>query len=109
MNVSVDWDKAPKGRSLSAQIVFKGAGAEETVYVSAFNPAEIVRDSLAGLYVEDNGVVSIDAAGFHRKFERHGITFDKIARYGFEDTVVQLGDPFAMADFYPGLDLPTRR
>ena len=105
VNVSVDWDKAPKGRNLSARIAFKGAGAEKTVYVSAFNPAEIVRDSLAGLYVEDNGVVSIDAAGFHRKFERHGITFDKIARYGFEDTVVQLGDPFAKADFYPGLEL----
>ena len=105
INVCVDWDKAPAGRSLRADILIEGAGGKETVFVSAFNPREIVRDSLAGLYVEDNGVVSIDAAGFHRKFERQGIVFDKITRYGYEDTVVRLGDPVARADYYPALEL----
>jgi hypothetical protein len=61
IDVSIDWARAPAGRS-QGEIVVAGAGAEYVVTIPIRNerPAKV-----AG-FVENNGVVSIEAAGFDR-------------------------------------------
>ncbi|KAA6341460.1 hypothetical protein EZS27_010724 [termite gut metagenome] len=94
--VSVDWDKAPKGERITGTIRVKGNRAEdESVLVSVFNPVSPTVAELSGLFVEHNGYVSIDAAGFDRKTESSEIRIKTIPNMGFEGTAIQLGNPMA--------------
>ena len=103
--VSVDWDKAPQG-DLSGYIEFTAPDCEsQKVYVSVFNPADLDRDTLKGLYVENNGYISIDATEFHRKREIGDIKFDIVEGLGFDNKVVRLGDPFASTPYLDALVL----
>lgn len=90
--VSVDWSKAPKGEKHLEEITIDVSGQKETVYVSLFNPETPSLASLKGLYVEDNGYVSIDAAGFHRKKENGEVKVKVIDGLGYENEVIQLGE-----------------
>lgn len=104
--VSVDWQRAPVGEDIRGSITVQSAGGRtESVFVSVFNPAGPSREELKGMYVETNGYVSIDAAGFHRKREAGEIKFDVIPGLGFEGEVVRLGDPFAETPYLDGLVL----
>jgi hypothetical protein len=105
IHVSVDWDKAPKGEELSGNIEVKSPdGTKKTILISAYNP-QINADELKGLFVEDNGYVAINASGYHRKKETDDIKFSTIEGLGFENQVVQLGDPFAKTPYLPSLVL----
>ena len=102
--VSVDWSKAPVGESGSGFVdIYTDNNEKETVYVSVFNPVAPSVEELKGLYVENNGYVSIDAAKFHRKQEIGEIKFDIVDGLGFDNKVVRLGDPFAKTPYYDGL------
>lgn len=104
--VSVDWQRAPAGEDIRGNITVQSAdGRTENVFVSVFNPARPSREELKGMYVETNGYVSIDAAGFHRKRELGEIKFDVISGLGFEGKAVRLGDPFAETPYLDGLVL----
>ncbi len=74
--VSIDWTKSPKGRA-SGQIVVKGAGKEYTVRVPIRNDLPEV----AG-FVENNGVVSIDASNFSRKINSKDIYWTVVPNLG---------------------------
>jgi len=61
--VSINWDKAPKGKA-TGEIEIKGAGKEYIVKVPIRN--DVLK---AAGFVENNGVVSFDAANFTCKIE----------------------------------------
>ncbi len=106
LHVSIDWNKVPQGEDITGTVdISTGKKEKKSVLVSVFNPVEPRSDELKGWYAEDNGYVSIDAAGFHRKKETEDIKFKTIEGLGFESKVVQLGDPFAKTPYLPGLVL----
>ncbi len=94
MEVSVDWNQVPAGERVFGIIeIIADNGQNELVFVSVFNPSSPTKEEMAGLYVEDNGCISIDAAGFHRKVENDQIKMRIVPNLGIENTCVQLGDP----------------
>ena len=94
LTVSVDWNKVPQGEEEAGLITLRdNNGTEQTVMVSAFNPATPSIEELKGLYVEDNGVISIPAAGFMRKNENQVTKMIEVPNLGCEDTIIMMGDP----------------
>ena len=94
IEVSVDWAAVPSGEKVQGAItVTDAAGKSETVLVSVFNPVSPSLDEVKGMYMQDNGYISIDAAGFHRKKENDKIKIITIPNLGVENTAIQLGDP----------------
>lgn len=73
--VSIDWPLAPKQEILKGAIEIQGAGSKETVYVHCFNPEAPAKDELKGLFVENDGIISISAANYTRKVESDGISW----------------------------------
>ncbi|WP_277510997.1 glycosyl hydrolase 115 family protein [Ereboglobus sp. PH5-5] len=95
VHVSIDWGVVPRGDDVLGAVNISAGGEIKQVLVSVFNPRVPSLDEIAGLYVEDNGCVSIPAAGFHRKTENAKVKMRIIPNLGFEDVSVQLGDPTA--------------
>ena len=79
--VSVDWDKAPKGKAADSVKITGSDGKEISVKVNSFNPAEPERDSLEG-FVEANGYVSIEAEHYTKKTEAGQVRWERIPDYG---------------------------
>lgn len=94
MEVSVDWDKVPSGARVTGRLrITDESGAAEDVLVSVFNPASPLPEEMSGIYVQHNGYVSIDAAGYHRKTENGDIKIIDIPNLGIENRAIQLGNP----------------
>lgn len=94
IEVSVDWDSVPAGEKVAGTITVEDiSGAMEQVLVSVFNPSSPSREEIAGMYVQHNGYISIDAAGYHRKRENDVIKIIDIPNLGVENAAIQLGDP----------------
>ena len=93
--VSIDWKKVPVGENVSGEIQFTSGNRIEKVLVSVFNPTLPSVAEVKGLYMEDNGVISIAGADFHRKRETDEIKMQIIDNLGFEDQSVMIGDPTA--------------
>lgn len=93
--VSIDWNKAPKGDRVSGNIEITAGNEKENVLVSVFNPTSPSLSEVKGIYMEDNGYISINAAGYHRKNENEDIKMRHIHNLGYENESVQLGDPTA--------------
>lgn len=92
--VSVDWNNVPVGDKIAGTVTIKdGSGVQENVLVSVFNPSSPTREDLNGIYVQHNGYVSIDAAGYHRKRENNAIRIIDIPNLGIENKAVQFGNP----------------
>ena len=79
--VSIDWAKAPRGRTEGWVRIARRGANEVTVKVKAFNPEEPARTSLDG-FVEANGYVSIEAEDFTKKIDAGPVRWEKIADYG---------------------------
>lgn len=94
VEVSVDWSSVPAGRNVRGTVTFTDAsGATEQVLVSVFNPSAPSLEEMKGMYVQNDGYISIDAAGYHRKRENDRIKVITIPNLGVENTAIQLGDP----------------
>ena len=91
--VSVDWSKAPLGESVQGYLEFSAGKKKEKVMVSLFNPPTPTNEELSGLFVENNGVVSIAGADFHRKRESDEVKMQLIENLGVENRAVMMGDP----------------
>lgn len=92
--VSVDWNNVPVGDKIAGTVTIKdGSGVQENVLVSVFNTSSPTREDLNGIYVQHNGYVSIDAAGYHRKRENDAIRIIDIPNLGIENKAVQFGNP----------------
>ncbi len=107
IDVSIDWNAVPVGERVFGTIeIAQDGGVKEAVYVSVFNPSAPALAEVAGIYMEDNGCVSIDAAGFHRKVENDAIKMRIIPNLGVENTCVQLGDPIQPKQPIKGRETP---
>src|SRR5690606_17893655 len=74
--VSINWNKAPQGKAQGA-IVIKGGGKEYTVQVPIRNNLP----SSSG-FVENNGVVSIEAANYTKKIDSKNIHWTIVPNLG---------------------------
>lgn len=106
ITVGIDWEKAPSGNAVPAQIVFRAGEQSEKVLVSLFNPTVPSRAELRGIYVENNGCVSIPAAGCHRVRENDRIKITAVEDLGIEGPALQLGDPTAPLQIFRSRDVP---
>ena len=101
--VSVDWVKAPTGKS-SGEIKFTGASGEVSVRIDAFKPSEPTRDSLEG-YVEGDGYVSIEAEHFTKNSDAGANRWIKIPDYGHTLSGMRANGP-AYVEATPKKDSP---
>lgn len=106
ITVGIDWEKAPSGNAVPAQIVFRAGEQSEKVLVSLFNPTAPSRAEFRGIYVENNGCVSIPAAGCHRVRENDRIKITAVEDLGIEGPALQLGDPTAPLQIFRSRDVP---
>ena len=106
ITVGIDWEKAPSGNAVPAQIVFRAGEQSEKVLVSLFNPTAPSRAELRGIYVENTGCVSIPAAGCHRVRENDRIKITAVEDLGIEGPALQLGDPTAPLQIFRSRDVP---
>ena len=106
ITVGIDWEKAPSGNAVPAQIVFRAGEQSEKVLVSLFNPTAPSRAELRDIYVENNGCVSIPAAGCHRVRENDRIKITVVEDLGIEGPALQLGDPTAPLQIFRSRDVP---
>lgn len=74
--VSIDWKKAPKGRA-TGEIIISGTGEEHVVKVP-------IRNDLSEAYgfVENNGVVSIEAVNYHNAVNTDEISWINVPNLG---------------------------
>jgi hypothetical protein len=105
VNVSINWSKAPVGEGITGEIIISDDIGSKKIFASVFNPASPASEDLKDMYVEDNGVVSIDATDFNRKKETADIKFKALEGLGLNGKVIQLGDPFARNPHFPSLEL----
>lgn len=106
ITVGIDWEKAPSENAVPARIVFRAGEQSEKVLVSLFNPTAPSRAELRGIYVENNGCVSIPAAGCHRVRENDRIKITAVEDLGIEGPALQLGDPTAPLQIFRSRDVP---
>lgn len=92
IDISVDWTKVPTGTDVTGIVDFVSGDKKIRVYIPVFNPQYPVTGELKGMYVEDNGCVSINAGKFHRKTENNDIKIRAVKGLGYENDCVQLGE-----------------
>ena len=104
VGVEIDWSRTPAGRS-NGTVKITGAGREVRVKVSAFNPAEITRDTLDG-FVEANGYVSIEPEHATRVTEVGANRWFKVSDYGRTLSGMKAWGPVDAPSATPGKDSP---
>ena len=90
--VSVDWAQFQGTGRQTAVIDITTKKGHEQMMVAASAP-DAACEALNGLFVEENGFVSIPAAGFQRKVENSGVKMQLIPDLGYTDTSVMMGSP----------------
>ncbi len=89
---NIDCENAPKGQNITGGIVISGAGSSYTVEVRVINPPEKVE---RGDYVQDNGVVSINAGDFSEYKDVSGAGWRVINGLGRTGTAIAVIPPTA--------------
>ena len=92
ISIDVDWSKVPKRERITGEISITSDGRTELVYLPLFNPQSPSTNDLKGLYVEDNGCISVNAGKFHRKQENRDIQIRSVMGLGYEREAIQLGE-----------------
>lgn len=95
LRVWVDWDKLPAADRLTGILTLRCGTDVRPVLLTVMNPASPRPEELKGLYLEENGCVSIDPARYHRKHDTEQVKIHTIPGLGYEGGSVQLGDPLA--------------
>ena len=98
--VSIDWDKLPDGQE-EGEFVISGAGREVAIAV----PVNTSVPENASGYIENDGIVSIDASGFQNKNEVNGISWEVIPNLGRTASGVT-SMPVTMKEETPGENTP---
>ena len=81
IEVMIDWNALTDQEETTGFIEIEGAGTKEMVYVTVHNP-DVDLKEVKGLFVEKNGVVSIQAENYHRAIESGGVTWQKMEGLG---------------------------
>jgi len=97
--VSIDWDKAPKGKA-SGSILIKGAGKEYTVRVPVRNNLPV-----ASGFVENNGVVSMEAANYTKKTDSKNVHWTTVPNLGRTSSSMII-EPVTATRQTPGANTP---
>ena len=79
--VNVDWDEAPRGRHRVPIRIQGPDGSRVTVYAAIHNP-DVPRPGEVSGFVEDNGVVSMEAEHFTRAVETPAVRWLRIPDLG---------------------------
>lgn len=79
--VSVDWDRAPKGREVQATIEISSGSGQRRIVVPVFNPDTPARNAVTG-FVQSHGCVSMEAEHFTRRQNRGGAGWEVIRGLG---------------------------
>jgi hypothetical protein len=102
--VSVDWDKAPKGKNRSS-LKISGTGKDVTVLINIFNPVEITPEKLTG-FAEGNGYVSIEAEHFTKLTNQGTARWIRIENYGHTLSAMRAAAPVDAEPLIPGKSSP---
>jgi hypothetical protein len=102
--VSVDWIKTPKGMS-HGTVKISGTDNNITVYIKAFNPAEVTPESLTG-FAEGNGYVSIEAEHFTHLINMTTRHWTRIEDYGNTLSAMRATSEVDAAPAIAGKDSP---
>lgn len=105
LQVSIDWAKAPAGRSDGDVVIQQQGGADVNVHVAAFRPAAPTRETLQG-FVEANHYVSINAAHFTGEAAASGARWVTIPDFG-ETLSAMTVFPVTAASLLPPQAAPT--
>jgi hypothetical protein len=73
VDVSIDWDKAPKGTPMGS-IEIKAGNLKYEVMVSAWNPDAIEKKSISG-FIDNNGYVSIESVNYSKLNETDEVSW----------------------------------
>ena len=87
VNVSINWDLIKNDTELNGEIIISDGNTTKTIQVSAFRPNK----SLKNVFIESNGVISIQPTGFQHKTEMGNIKFQSIKGLGYSNESLQLG------------------
>lgn len=93
INVSVDWSNRPAGKYAFGEVIVSSGNRKEKVLVTSFQPQGVDTEQLKGLFIEQNGYISIPAADFHRKKETENVKVITIYGLSIENKAIQFGDP----------------
>lgn len=104
IEVSINWKKVPIGANIKGYIDIKTKKDSRRIWVSVYN--EELKTELKGLFIENNGYISIPASDFHRKKENKDIKINVVEGLGFENKSLQLGDPVAPLQIYRAPNVP---
>lgn len=107
IEVSIDWQHVPTGEDIQGVVEISDPdGKKKNVLISVINPSIPTPDELKGIYIENNGYVSIPGTGFHRKHENKSIEMKIIDGLGLEGKALQLGDPTAPLQIFRAPNVP---
>lgn len=81
IDINIDWNRAPKGKSNPGTITIKSGSQTFRVLVPVFNPTQPDRKSLKG-FIESNGYVSMEAGHFSVNKPVNGVQWQCIPGYG---------------------------
>jgi hypothetical protein len=81
LHVSIDWGKAAAGENRGTLTISQVGGQAVKVNVVAVNGAP-AKPTEAGVFVESNGYVSMEAAHYTAKTESAGVHWEEIPDYG---------------------------
>lgn len=99
--VEVDFDRAPKGRSVSSTITVSGLKKSFEIMVTADNPEGIGLEP--GTFVQDNGVIAINAENFASKSPgKSGADWTEVSGLGRTGEAMAVLPP----DAPPGAEAP---
>ena len=102
--VSIDWEKAPKGKS-NGIVRIEGINKFVVVKINSFNPTEVTNKSLDG-FVEGDGFVSIEAKHFTKKIDSGSKKWVEIEDYGRTLSGMRANAPADEPSAIPGKDSP---
>ena len=75
---------------IKGKINITGAGRKDIILVQIFNPVSSKKHELKGMFVEDNGIISISVENYHRKIESKDISWEFINDLGLTGKSVSI-------------------
>ncbi len=111
IDVSIDWAHAPVGENTAGSIVLASGGSKHVVQLRVENPKDADPEGVQA-FVEDNGVIAMEAERFSRQTSRGGAEWRVIPGLGrtgdsiavFPTTTASVNDPGRLAAESPGLE-----
>ncbi|MCD0489170.1 glycosyl hydrolase 115 family protein [Pedobacter sp. MC2016-14] len=89
IQVGIDWEKAPKG-TMKIPITIAAAGKQVVVYAEVFNPSVQNSNEMQGLFVEQNGYISLDPSKYSRSIPKNGDEWKVLPNHGKTNSAISV-------------------